>query len=504
MYPVARIDTNGIVPPGALPGGIAVYADASGTLTSSRNNGAPPAAPNWDVVPGTDQRFCRNGVGDNSNNLVDLDCRQNRQVTGRSPALVKHTNCASTTKAGKSGRGPGRVERGEALSPEQMIQARRAQRFALQDVARELLPDERVAECLHFFRHRNDENSPALAKVMYSPEKKRAYYAGLATCGSVWTCPVCAAKITEGRLERLKKAVSIWDGSVFMVTLTLQHERSDKLSDLVVALKDTWRKVKSGRWWVDFEERHGLAGSISGFECTVSTKNGWHPHLHALFFSSKRAGEIVPEKVQAELHERYSALLAKHGRYASADRGVWVDPPVESQSGKDGALKTYVSKWGLEEELTKSPIKQAVDHDGVPHYSPFQLLELHAEGVTWAGPCFQEYAKTMKGKRQLNTSKGFWALFGLEEDKTTDEELAASEEPAAEHEEVVALTWSAWSRVKKRKMRAEVLRLAESDRDELYILLKRMGITRGKDGLFYCPDLIIFYNGIDCPELLFV
>ena len=71
--------------------------------------------------------------------------------------------------------------------------ARRVERFALQSVARDILPDSRTAKCLRIRAHDKD------VQVWKSKNHKTASYGGLQTCGSVWTCPVCGAKVVERR-----------------------------------------------------------------------------------------------------------------------------------------------------------------------------------------------------------------------------------------------------------------------------------------------------------------
>ena len=66
--------------------------------------------------------------------------------------------------------------------------ARRVERFALQSVARDILPDSRTAKCLRIRAHDRD------VQVWKSKKHKTASYGGLQTCGSVWVCPVCGAK----------------------------------------------------------------------------------------------------------------------------------------------------------------------------------------------------------------------------------------------------------------------------------------------------------------------
>ena len=57
--------------------------------------------------------------------------------------------------------------------------ARRVERFALQSVARDILPDSRTAKCLRIRAHDSD------VQVWKSKKHKTASYGGLQTCGSV-------------------------------------------------------------------------------------------------------------------------------------------------------------------------------------------------------------------------------------------------------------------------------------------------------------------------------
>ena len=64
------------------------------------------------------------------------------------------------------------------------------------------------------------------------PEGRRAGFEGLVTCGSVWMCPVCAAKVAAKRAEELAPvldAVHARGGSALMLTLTIRHSAGDRL-----------------------------------------------------------------------------------------------------------------------------------------------------------------------------------------------------------------------------------------------------------------------------------
>src|SRR4029453_11005378 len=80
-------------------------------------------------------------------------------------------------------------ETGEILGLARDPANSRWERFALQAAARGVLPGSRAANRARL-RAKGRE-----VQVIRSREHKTASYKGLQTCGSVWGCPVCAAKI---------------------------------------------------------------------------------------------------------------------------------------------------------------------------------------------------------------------------------------------------------------------------------------------------------------------
>lgn len=340
------------------------------------------------------------------------------------------------------------------VSTSDMVEVRR-KRYRLQDQAAEILgPDWRVSKCLSHVQN-------ASVQVLKSAEHGHVYYNGLIVCGSVWTCPVCAAKITEGRRKELTAAAGIDNYQKVLVTLTLQHVREDSLKDLVKALNDSLRRLKMGRWWQKFRRDYGVAAYVTGHEFTYGHAAGWHPHKHWLLFV-ENGQEIDARHLQQLLTEHYQALLARHGRYASEYYGIDV------QVGNDHAMN-YAAKWGSIEEVTKSPVKTATGE----HYSPFQLLDLYAQGQKWAGPVFQEYAKTTKGLKQLTWSWGARTILGIGQEKS-DLELAEQEQ--TEDEIVFTLTFDQWQKVKAAGLRVTLLEIAEEyGADGVQLLLEHIG-----------------------------
>jgi hypothetical protein len=124
-------------------------------------------------------------------------------------------------------------ETGELLGLAPGAASRKLERFALQSVARLILPKTRTAKCLRVpFR---PDGSVA---VLYSPAHQSASFGGLCTCSSVWVCPVCSAKISERRRLEIQAAVKAWEaqgGSVVLLTLTHGHGPRDPLAGLLQA-----------------------------------------------------------------------------------------------------------------------------------------------------------------------------------------------------------------------------------------------------------------------------
>ena len=120
----------------------------------------------------------------------------------------------------------------------------------------------------------------------------------------------------------------------------------------------------------------------------------------------------------------------------------------------------YVSKWGLEDEMTKGHTKRGRDGSS----TPWDLLRLSEDGCERSGRLFQQFAIAFKGKRQLHWSRGLKALLLVEE--TTDEQLATETEK--DSVEVRTLDRDLFKLVIKYKLRASVLRAVELEMTDGY------------------------------------
>lgn len=319
----------------------------------------------------------------------------------------------------------------------------RVKRFLLQEEACKLLPSERVNNCL---KKRISKDKGVLVK--YNPVTKAACYGNLQLCSSVWSCPVCAAKISEKRRSELKQGIARHrknGGHVYLLTLTNSHHFGDNLMELMAgqkkALKYLWSDRKSKEHFAEL----GKVGHITANEVTHG-ENGWHPHMHILLFFDK---EVDIEELQMFIANYWQHCCKKANlKKPSLDHGCDIT---------DGSFADrYVSKWGLEEEMTKGHIKKGREGGN----TPFDLLRLSEQGCERSGQLFQQFAAAYKGKRQLFWSSGLKDLLGVP--KTTDKQLAETEDAESIEEEELAL--EIWRLVLIYKARGELLKAYELDR----------------------------------------
>lgn len=325
---------------------------------------------------------------------------------------------------------------------------RRTVKYSLQNESVKLLPNERVRFCL---RHRID--SAKGVQVRYNEKREQAHYANVQRCGSVWTCPICSAQISEGRRKELKQGMMRWQGKgtaqeaggmIYLLTLTNAHHVGDNLKQLLEGQKKALKYL-----WSDRKSKEKLksllkVGHITATEVTHG-QNGWHPHYHILMFFEN---PIDIKELRDFLAECWQNCCKKAGlKVPSLEHGC------DLKEGK--YADHYVSKWGLEDEVTKGHIKKG-NEGGL---TPWDLLRLSEGGCEKSGYLFQVFAEAFKGKRQLNWSNGLKEL--LKVDAKEDEELAQVTEK--DSYEVESLAVEIWHLILKYKSRADYLKAVEHD-----------------------------------------
>lgn len=328
----------------------------------------------------------------------------------------------------------------------------RNQRFTLQSASRRLLPSERVSKCL---RSLVSDGDVALLKHL---ETSKVHFGGLQTCGSVWHCPICAAKVSERRKLEIREAVDTHiaaGGGVEMVTLTVRHGREDVLQRLMDCLRVALSKMRAHRDYKELRKLFAVVGSIRALEVTHGQANGWHPHFHELWLFPAPLTVRQRTTLQRLLFSAWKASSVAAGLPApNRQRGVHIQ---RAESAAD-----YVSKWGCEprwevgSELAKANSKRSKTKGK----TPFDLLRDYSSGDKQAGALFAEFAKAFKGFNQVRWTPGLKAAFGIAD--VSNEEIAASQDERAT--KLGRVRKAQWSMVLRQpfETRPLVLRVAET------------------------------------------
>jgi len=331
----------------------------------------------------------------------------------------------------------------------------RAERLELRRVAARLLPDDRVATCGQFIVPEADT-----IDVIYQ-EGHGAHYNNIAVCGGAWVCPVCASAAAAEHQAELTEAINKVQAAGYftpMLTFTLQHHPTDALTVLLDDLGDAMQRTIHGAPWRRFKEKHGILHHVYVLEPRVGGM-GWLPHRHMMLVTSRDWDEAEAEEVQAWLTDRYGGFMAKRGRYLSKDHGIQVSTKASA--------KQYLTKWA--QELTGSQGKRGASR------SPFQLLADYRDGDKQAGAMFAEYAAAIKGKHQLQWSKGMRDWIDTLPEPEADPE--AEEVEASEPVVMVRLSPVDWRVIWHAHAEGDLLRVASTgDRLAVMVFLRRLGI----------------------------
>ena len=244
--------------------------------------------------------------------------------------------------------------------------------------------------------------------------KTGAHAVGVETCGSVWSCPVCAAKICQKRSMEVVQAMREHlrqGGAVYFLTLTAQHWVGQECAYLRDQVGSGWTKMTNGNPWKRLKADFGIEGFCRALE-TKHGGYGWHNHLHVLLFLKEPLCSDRFGQFQMRIFGRWAGIMERLGSYASFNA---LDLQ-EVSSDRDAAL--YITKMGL--EITH--IHQKGFKGG---YTPFQLLA-RSEGCRKSRRLFREYAAAFKGKKHLTWSRGLKQRYGV--DVLDDVEIAEGDE----------------------------------------------------------------------------
>lgn len=340
---------------------------------------------------------------------------------------------------------------------------RRRIRTRLRDRARNVTRLERVRICGGVTV--TGTGGPTL-RVSVVGGQRIAGYAGLSTCGSVWACVGCAAKVAAKRADELStvmRKVIESGGSAALVTLTMRHTKGDRLGDCWAAVSHAWDRVTSGKQWTADQNMAGMLGWVRVVEVTRGG-HGWHVHVHALLAWDRPVSLELSEYVGARMWARWTRALNRHGFESVAENGG-LDVRMASLDNRN--LADYFTK--LAREVTTAYAKEGRNGG----QTPFQILADAVEGVADAVEAWWEWEQASRDRRQMTwsgASRDLRKFAGLGKEQK-DAEVAAEELGGPD---VLALPLETWTALCGTIAAVELLEVVERDGQKA----GRMWLTR--------------------------
>lgn len=322
------------------------------------------------------------------------------------------------------------------------IGSARSDRYKLQKISSNILypikkdkkPLFRVTSCLRSMVEKGT------VKILKGSSSDTCYYGNLHRCGSVWTCPVCAAQITQTRAQEIIHAQEqhTKDGNmVLMLTLTHSHKINTKLADTMEALPKALKYLRNQRVYKCILKDNNYQGLIRSLEVTYSDKNGFHVHTHELLFFNQDS--LPLGKIKDLIFDCWLKACNKFG-LGSPSKKRGVDIKIVYSPSDYLAKFGHEQKWGAAPELTKSHIKNGKNQS----LTMFDFLRLadttDKQQQQKYSALFTEYALAFRGKRQLYWSQGLKKHFKINE-ITDDEILNEKQEDAQIVAEINGKTW---------------------------------------------------------------
>lgn len=262
-------------------------------------------------------------------------------------------------------------------------------------------------------------------------------YSGLATCGSVWACPVCNSKVQAYRRLEVGVALetALATGGAAFGAYTVRHTATADLDATWRALSRLWTAVGQDKGVRQLRRALGWIGYIRAAEVTYG-RHGWHPHLHPLHLFDRPVSDADVAALFATEYGAWSRAADRYGYAAPQVQAQDLHRVTRENAARD--LADYFAKvtWEMTSTQTKSAWR------GVGSRTPWELLAtFYTSGDLDDLDIWHAWEKGSKGKRALTWSRGLRERLGLLAE-SKDEDIAASVVGGREDEGFIIADWA--------------------------------------------------------------
>lgn len=186
---------------------------------------------------------------------------------------------------------------------------------------------------------------------------------GLNHCSSPYQCNFCQLRILskrQGYLETINRQhLLLTKGSIYLITLTVRHDKFDSFNDLLGSsttntgiLGAYSYLISKDRGFKKLLEKYNIQMSCRVFETTWGKVNGFHAHIHSLFYMQKELSIEEENNFKSDLYKLWVKSVKKVGlKLPNITNGIDV------QDGSNASK--YILKWACSNELSSGQFKKA-------------------------------------------------------------------------------------------------------------------------------------------------
>jgi hypothetical protein len=260
----------------------------------------------------------------------------------------------------------------------------------------------------------------ALGPIEIGTRGKLAYFRNLETCGNVWLCSVCSAKVLTKRKSEIRESIAKWTSMAkpfIFQTLTMSHDSTMDFESVRDAAFQAFAKTNTGRF-AQIHKDFGQEGYLKVAEVTVG-ENGWHLHFHVLRFIDHWLSNDEVQSWHALVFEKWSKSLTDMGLKAPQSKYQDFQQLVVAEDLDGYFTKAFDNPREMLDEIldTKHRTK-----------TPWELIgPAVANAASKERRLWHDFENGSRGMRQITWARGFRQKIGMV-DARTDEEVAADDE----------------------------------------------------------------------------
>ena len=199
--------------------------------------------------------------------------------------------------------------------------------------------------------------------------KERGYFRYRIKCGNIKECPRCRERTLDFKRHQMLKTQEEClsnGGSLFIITGTMTHKKTDSLRYLQNKLRTAVSKLKNQKGWRKFQKQTSHP-TRTVYETTYSEENGYHPHVHMMFHADNQI--ITKTELRETLNDYWRTYTGANLDVTNVDKPtIYVGGKQEYPEKLESIFKKQ--KQEMKEHFNKSTLEtMLVSYAQVPNYT---------------------------------------------------------------------------------------------------------------------------------------